>query len=444
MKLETLTPQQEALIPVVKNEWIKLALLDGDEFDDEQARRSLEWLYALANKKKPITILVDSPLAMQYAANILAHTKGAQVRDQVWDQVRDQVWAQVEDQVWAQVEAQVRDQVGAQVGAQVRAQVEAQVEDQVWAQVRAQVRAQVEDQVRDQVRDQVWAQVEDQVWAQVEDQVRDQVRAQVRAQVEAQVEDQVRDQVRAQVEAQVEDQVWGQVRAQVWDQVGAQVRDQKLTTYTENYTGLGWDSGWVSFYDFFERIGILSHKQFKEYRKMLKSGIFMTILFENVAIACRRPSAIRRNDAHLLSYDHGPAVEWRDGYKLWFLDGVAFTENEWTKITNQKFTLETLGKAGMGSDKSAIALKYAKPDVLLEGVKAKLIHTGIKGTRLYEVKNFYDTGKTQYCIRMKHPSLKTEYIEWVEPAIGEQRNADLCQANAFGVPLEDYLLSVEA
>jgi len=368
MKLETLTPQQEALIPVVKNEWIKLALLDGDEFDDEQARRSLEWLYALANKKKPITILVDSPLAMQYAANILAHTKGAQVRDQVWDQVRDQVWAQVEDQVWAQVEAQVRDQVGAQVGAQVRAQVEAQVEDQVW----------------------------------------------------------------------------GQVRDQVRDQVGAQVRDQKLTTYTENYTGLGWDSGWVSFYDFFERIGILSHKQFKEYRKMLKSGIFMTILFENVAIACRRPSAIRRNDAHLLSYDHGPAVEWRDGYKLWFLDGVAFTENEWTKITNQKFTLETLGKAGMGSDKSAIALKYAKPDVLLEGVKAKLIHTGIKGTRLYEVKNFYDTGKTQYCIRMKHPSLKTEYIEWVEPAIGEQRNADLCQANAFGVPLEDYLLSVEA
>jgi hypothetical protein len=55
-----------------------------------------------------------------------------------------------------------------------------------------------------------------------------------------------------------------------------------------------------------------------------------------------------------------------------------------------------------------------------------------------------DTGDTEYCMRMKHPSLETEYIEWVLPEIGKRGNADECQAYAFGVPLEDYLLAVEA
>ncbi|CAB4132296.1 hypothetical protein UFOVP253_1, partial [uncultured Caudovirales phage] len=135
---------------------------------------------------------------------------------------------------------------------------------------------------------------------------------------------------------------------------------------------------------------------------------------------------------------------YADGYSIYMLDGVRFTKDEWTKIVNQEFTLESLAKEGMGADKSAIAMKYAKPDVLLEGVKAVLIDTGRKGTRLYEVKNFYDTGKTQYCIRMKHPSLDTEYIEWVKPEVGSQGSADLCQATAFNVPLQEYLNAVEA
>jgi hypothetical protein len=49
-------------------------------------------------------------------------------------------------------------------------------------------------------------------------------------------------------------------------------------------------------------------------------------------------------------------------------------------------------------------------------------------------------GGYDYIIHMRdasHPD--REFIEWVEPAIGSQRNAELCQAHAFGISLEDWL-----
>lgn len=56
-----------------------------------------------------------------------------------------------------------------------------------------------------------------------------------------------------------------------------------------------------------------------------------------------------------------------------------------------------------------------------------------------------DTGDTEYCMKMEHPSIKGKfYIEWVEPKIGEQKDADLAQAVAFGFTKEQYLEAEEA
>ena len=141
-KLEKLTPDQEAMLPVIRDKWINRALYSGGETDIESAYRFMDFIYEKASLESPIKILVDSPMGAQLAVPLIKSLPRAQVGAQVGDQVRDQVRDQVWDQVWAQVGDQVRDQVGAQV------------RDQVWAQVGA------------QVRDQVWAQVRDQVWAQ--------------------------------------------------------------------------------------------------------------------------------------------------------------------------------------------------------------------------------------------------------------------------------------
>ncbi len=161
-KLERLSPEQEALMSVVRDEWLAHGLAT-EPADREVAERGVANAYRVAGLEPPsIVVWLDSPLAGALGQALLR-------LPQVRDQVGDQVWGQV----WDQVGGQVRDQVGDQVWGQVRDQVG----DQVWGQVWGQVGGQVRDQVGDQVGDQVWGQVRDQVG----------------------------------------DQVWGQVWGQVWD-----------------------------------------------------------------------------------------------------------------------------------------------------------------------------------------------------------------------------------
>ena len=278
--IEKLTPDQIQLMTTVRDEWV--AKFFSLSFNPVKARQLVQFCYRLANIPEPKIIMLDSPMAVQLAANMINQS-------QVWDQVRAQVWAQVGDQVraqvWDQVRAQVRDQVGDQVGAQV------------WDQVRAQVGAQVRDQVHAQVRDQVGAQV----GAQVRDQVWDQVR------------DQVRDQVQDQVRAQVRDQVGAQVRAQVWAQVGA----QKLVWYSwMDYADIS-NYGWVAHYKYFQQIGCQVPPLFTQFCDLIQANIFCCVMFQGICFISKPPIDCPRDSNHKL---HG-TIQFGDGWKYLFDHG---------------------------------------------------------------------------------------------------------------------------
>jgi hypothetical protein len=402
-KIKELTPEQIALMTTVRDEYIHFALHDGDEIKEDDARKSLEWLYSLAGLSKPITIIVDSPMAAQMAVPIAR---------------------------------KLLDTISKSDFKQVESQVRSQVQSQVWSQVRSQVWSQVESQVQSQVESQVWSRVESQVWSQVW----------------------------SQVESQVQSQVWSQVQSRVWSQVRSQVGAYE--PFASNT--IAYYAGYTSYLDFFDRIGIVKEPKLAEYLKFMKSGAFMGIYLDGLAIVCRRPQAVRRDTNNDLDSDQLPAIEWRDGYKLHYLHGVYFEEPLWKKIISQDITLPELAKLDIGADQNAIAIQMLRPDRLLEQMKAVKIDTGKKysklleqfgedycaanfpwslnnPTELYEVKNFMDTGETEYCMLMEHPSIKgKQYIEWIEPEVGVKADADLAQAHAFGMTIEEYFQAVEA
>jgi hypothetical protein len=273
-----------------------------------------------------------------------------------------------------------------------------------------------------------------------------QLRAQLDAQFYAQLRAQLRAQLDAQLDTQLDAQLHAQLRAQLYAQLDAQhraqLRAQLKEVYNTSYLAVWWLS-WSGWYDFAQYIGVEFDKKAYELLVSFAENVGLIIPYKGVAFVSDKPTNIVWNNG-LLSYDHDRAVQYADGWGLYCLDGVNFEKEEWEKIVNQEFTLEELAKAEMGADKSAIAIKYLKPDLLLEQVEARLIHTGVKGTRLYEVDNFMNTGDTEYCMRMKHPSLETEYIEWVHPDVGIQKDADLAQARAFGITKKQYLEAIEA
>lgn len=122
-RIDRLTAEQAALLPVVRDAWLRVGLYAGPA-DKVRAEEAVRGAYAAAGMPPPDLVLwFDSPRNGAVAAALLCA-----LREMPADQVCDQVGAQVR----AQVENQVRAQVWAQVGAQVGDQVRAQVRDQVY------------------------------------------------------------------------------------------------------------------------------------------------------------------------------------------------------------------------------------------------------------------------------------------------------------------------
>ena len=77
-----LTPKEIDLMQEVKSEWIDR--FNSLEFDEKKAKDLMDELYTMAGYEKPIKVILDSPLALQYACNMLQKGfKLSQVKSQV-------------------------------------------------------------------------------------------------------------------------------------------------------------------------------------------------------------------------------------------------------------------------------------------------------------------------------------------------------------------------
>lgn len=86
------------------------------------------------------------------------------------------------------------------------------------------------------------------------------------------------------------------------------------------------DLGWVSFYDFFTKIGVIDNKDFNEFKKLIETNCYEMIQFDEVCIVSQPPIAIYKNSRGELHSDSKPAIEFSDGYSLYFWNGVNVPE----------------------------------------------------------------------------------------------------------------------
>ena len=64
-KLESLTPEQEAQIPVFRQKWIDKFYNNNGVIDKENAVKQIHWLYKHCEQKEPKVMFMDSPLGCQ-------------------------------------------------------------------------------------------------------------------------------------------------------------------------------------------------------------------------------------------------------------------------------------------------------------------------------------------------------------------------------------------
>lgn len=113
-----------------------------------------------------------------------------------------------------------------------------------------------------------------------------------------------------------------------------------------DYCGVG-EGGWIAFYDYFHRIGVLSDSEASDLLALrdFTRCSWDTVLLDECAIVIRRPTTLKLDDAGNLHCATGPAIEWADGEKdyawhgTWVnerivLDPKSHSKAEFLAITN--------------------------------------------------------------------------------------------------------------
>ena len=221
-RIKSLTLEQEALIPIVRDEWLNLFHDEGPQrMNRADVEEGFEWLYGLAGLDKPSVCFVESPMGCQLAPHFFRQMG----KDDGLDKIN------VEDSVWVSVMDSVRDSVGRSV------------------------------------------------------------------------------------------------RHSVMNSVMDSVMDSVIKYEPFSWCCFAYDSDWAAFYSYWERIGIFKHEGFERYIKYLKATPFMAVFLEGLAVVCEPPQYIQRDSEGRLHCETGPALEWLDGFKLYFWHGVEVGED---------------------------------------------------------------------------------------------------------------------
>jgi hypothetical protein len=250
-KIEHLTPEEEALIPIVREEWRQISLATGPA-DREAAQVAVADAYKQARLEQPKHwIWFDNPWAACIGLWML--NQSPIIKSSVWVELRSKVAAQVCDHVYAQVADQVWDRVWTGVGGRVGHQGEDQIERQLQTPVGPEVWAQV------------WHRIKADIWPSIPDRLR-------------------------------YEHPW----TEVWDQV---VR----AGYGQH------DAGWLSSFDMFRRMKRVKGPERLEPLMRLATVAGWWWPFAGACIMTERPALIQRDEGGRLHCVSGPALAYPDG-----------------------------------------------------------------------------------------------------------------------------------
>ncbi len=184
--------------------------------------------------------------------------------------------------------------------------------------------------------------------------------------------------------------------------------------------------------------------QYLQYCELLmqakENGVGYRIEWEDTLYLVPSP-VVRLNEDTPPQYssDQKPAIEWLNGEKFYYLDGVNFSKELWERVISKEMSLSEIMKIEI-SDQRTVALKYNPQAIIKE--KAKLIHKDDRTNELYLVENSEINTLTNfpkmYFVKMTCPTGRI-FIEGIPPEVAEETlNATDCQAWLCGLVKSDY------
>lgn len=231
----------------------------------------------------------------------------------------------------------------------------------------------------------------------------------------------------------------------------SQVRRKKINFYTTSYDCLTWSSGWVSFYEYFKTIGIVEHNLFNKYVDYMNSGVFMSIFLDGLAVVCRCPSFVMRDDRYRLHCTTDAAIAWTSGYKQHYVHGVFFDEDLFRTIfIDKKYSSKDILSIKNHEQKAAVIQVFGFEEIIDEIKDKKILDEVFETSKQdgkpvhYQVLEFDLDGIKRRVVKVEcHTEHKTTVI-----GVPIEKQTETCKgaiAWTFGLnPDEEYNPNIES
>lgn len=101
-------------------------------------------------------------------------------------------------------------------------------------------------------------------------------------------------------------------------------------------------NSWIAFYDFFDKEcqPFSKTELFNKFKKILDLNIFWSIAYEDFVFVARNATAYHRDGENRLHNAFGPAVQFLNDDRLYFIHGVSISREMYEKLEADKYTFE--------------------------------------------------------------------------------------------------------
>lgn len=304
---EQLTPEQEALVSVVRDEWLRTALAIGPA-DRPAAEHGARLAYERTGLEPPSTVIwLDSPLRGAYAIAMIwllgGHFRqpdqGNDVKKRLAERVNDPLW----NQVWDQINPQTLGEVGKDVKVRVNQEpltqifwpreggrswrLEKEVEQVVRAAAWEKVGKHVQQRIADHFGPKVWADV----WPELRDRFHGHVL--------------IKDLLRDYGLEEFFDRVPREVARQRWHHEW----EAPFETHVAE-----WSAGTLAYCDTLARLGMDVDAPLDGLVQVARSAGWWWYPLKHAVILTERPTALHLDADGRLHHPNGPAITYPDGF----------------------------------------------------------------------------------------------------------------------------------
>jgi len=175
----------------------------------------------------------------------------------------------------------------------------------------------------------------------------------------------------------------------------------------------------VAYYEFLVRSGRISSDQIKTYILFLKTGCFLSVFIRDHALVSRRPVSVQYNARGQFHCADAPALEWRNGAKEYFLNGVRVSEGVVMCPPDQIDAKIFLTERNMEVRREII--RRVGIEILISRLGGKVLDRW-NDYELIQL-NIPDMRITPTYLKMRNPSIGTFHVEGVPPDITTCRQA---------------------